>query len=237
MIRLFTAWYDAQNPVRQRELRECLRRNLDNPHIGQVWLWKDSGVTPGGVSKLSVREENHPPTFTELFALANTVCVPGDVVMIANSDVWFDNTAALVEQIGPHQCYALLRWESNGKLFSSLDGKPRPDSQDAWIFRAPIRSIKADFGLGRPRNDNALAYRLSRGGYDLHNPAKTIRIHHFHASNVRPFASKKYRIPPPWLHLEATEIHERGQTWLIRKTFNLKWQFRRLRQRLERLKV
>jgi len=237
MIRLFTVWYDAQNPARQGELQECLRRNLGNPHLGQVWLWTCSGVAPGPDSKLLIHEENSPPTFMKLFERANTFCAPGDVVIIANSDIWFDDTAALVEQIGPNQCYALLRWECNGRLFSSSDGKPRPDSQDAWIFRAPIRPIGADFGLGRPRNDNALAYLLCRCGYDLRNPAKTIHIHHHHASGVRPFGFKKFRVPPPWLHLEATTIHERGQTRLVRKTFNLKWQFRRLLQGLERLKV
>jgi hypothetical protein len=237
MIRLFTVWYDAKSPGRQGELQECLRRNLGNPHIEQVVLWKYSGVTPGAESKLTVREENHPPTFDEIFALANTVCAPGDVAVISNSDVWYDDTAVLVEKIEPNQCYALLRWESNGKLYATREGKPRRDAQDAWIFRTPIRPVGTDFGLGCPRNDNALAYLLCRCGYDLHNPAKTIHIHHLHASGVRPFTAKKYRIPPPWMHVEATELHERGQTWLLRKTFSLKWYFRRLRRRLTRLKV
>lgn len=237
MIRLFSVWYDAQNPIRQGELQECLRRNLDNPCLGQVLVWEYSGEAPGAESKLLIRKENHPPTFTELFRLANAVSAPGDVAIIANSDVWFDGTAALAEKIEPHQCYALLRWESNGKLFATRAGIPRRDSQDAWIFRTPIRPIETGFGLGRPRNDNALAYRICRCGYDLRNPAKTIQIHHLHASGIRPLAGKKYRIPPPWMHVEATELHERGQTWLIRKPFNLKWPFRHLRQRLQRLKV
>jgi hypothetical protein len=237
MIRLFSVWYDAQNPIRQGELLECLRRNLANPHIGQIWLWQYSGPAPGRETKLMIRGENHPPTFDELFALANAVCAPGDVAVIANTDVWWDETAALIEKIGPNQFYALLRRESDGQLNSTPDAGPRWDSQDAWIFRPPIRPVGAAFSLGRPRNDNALAYRLWRLNFDLRNPAKTIRLHHLHASGIRPYASGKYRIPPPWMHLEPTEIHERGQTRLIRKTFNLKWPFRRLRQSLQRLKV
>lgn len=233
MIRLITLSYDAKNAARQAELQECLQRNLANPHLGQVLLWKESGKTPaaptGLGSKLALLEKNHAPTFDELFALANAVCDRDDVALIANSDVWFDDTAALIESIRPNQFFALLRWEEDGKLFSTPNGQPRPDSQDAWIFRAPIRPVGAPFGLGLPRNDNALAYRLWKLGFDLRNPAKTIRIHHLHASAVRSYGSTKFCIPPPWLHLEATEIHERGQTKILRKTFSPKWQFRRLR--------
>jgi hypothetical protein len=105
---------------------------------------------------------------------------------------------------------------------------PRPDSQDAWIFRPPIRRLGVNYGLGVPRNDNALAYRIWQEGFDLRNPAKTIRIHHLHDSGVRPLLAKKEFIPPPWLHVAAAEIHERGQIHILRKRFNLKWQFRRL---------
>jgi hypothetical protein len=237
MIRLVTIWYDARSPARQGELQECLRRNLDHPHIGQVVLWKYSGAAPGLESKLMIREEDRQPSFEDLFTLANTVCAPGDVAMIANSDVWFDESVALVQNIEPNQCYALLRLESDGRFFSTQEGKPRRDAQDAWIFRAPIRPVGADFGLGRSGSDNALAYLLCRGGYDLRNPAKTIHIHHLHASGVRPFTAKKHRIPPPWLHVEPTELHERGQTWPLRKTFSLKWHLRRLQRRLARLKI
>lgn len=233
VIRLITISYDAQSDARQAELQECLHRNLANPHLGQVLVWKQSGKTPiaqpGLESKLALLERNHSPTFDELFALANAVCDRDDVAVIANSDVWFDDTAALIESIRPEQCFALLRWEEDGKMYSAHDGGPRPDSQDAWIFRTPIRPVGAPFGLGQPRNDNALAYRLSKLGFDLRNPAKSIRIHHRHASAVRSYASTKFRIPPPWLHLEATEIHERGATKLTRKTFSLKWQLHRLR--------
>jgi GT2 family glycosyltransferase len=226
MIRLCTVWYDAQNPARQRELQDCLRRNLDNPHIGQVCLWQDSGARPGPELKLSVREENHPPTFTELFALANAACVPGDVAIIANSDIWFDDTAGLVEKIGPNQCYALLRRESDGRLFCSPDGKPRPDSQDAWVFRAPLRPVVADFNPGRPRCDNALAHRLWKEGYELNNPAHTIHIHHAHASAVRLFNSKQHRVPRPWLYLEATNLEGRGRLTLVRGKFRASEQVR-----------
>lgn len=233
MIRLFTLAYDARSSARQQELTECLHRNLANAHLDQVILWWDSGAAPaappGLEAKLVVLKRNHVPTFTELFAVANEVCANDDIAIIANSDVWFDETAAQIEQIRPGQCFALLRWEADGRLHSTPEGQPHPDSQDAWIFRAPIPAVAADFKLGLQRNDNALAYRIWKMGLDLRNPAKTIRVHHLHASAVRTFAATKNFVPPPWLHIEATELHERGQTRLLPKTFSPKWQLRRLR--------
>jgi hypothetical protein len=232
MIRLLTIGCDSGNPARQGELRECLRRNLDNPHIGQLVLWVYNGTPPAAESKLVVRKEDHQPSFDELFHAANTLCAPGDVAIIANSDVWFDDTAALVERIEPNQCYALLRVESTGKLLTTREGDPRRDSQDAWVFRPPIRPVGARFCLGRAGCDNALAYLLTRSGYDVRNPAKTICIHHLHASQLRPFKAKRFRIPPPWMHVEPTELHERGRTWMLLKKYSLKWWWRRQWRRL-----
>jgi hypothetical protein len=91
--------------------------------------------------------------------------------------------------------------------------------------------------VAQAHNDLSRGATASTRRFSAYLRQLAARWHHFHASNVRPFAARKYRIPPPWLHLEATAIHERGQTRLIRRTFNLKWQFRRLLQRLVLLKV
>ena len=221
MIGLFTCWHDAGNPVRQAELEVCLRRNLANQHIRQVVLWKDSGSVPVRESKLLVCEKNRQPTFDDLFALANAVCVRNDIAVIANNDIWFDDTVALAGNIGLNECYALLRWEEDHKLLSSK-GRPREDSQDAWIFRTFIPLVGADFSPGRPRCDNALAYRFWKHGYDFSNPAKSIHIHHLHASGLRNYDSKKHRIPRPWLHVEPTALGVRGRMSLLRNKFGSK---------------
>lgn len=232
MIRLFTPWYEAGHPVRQAELQECLNHNLANPHFGQICLWQYSGKAPGANPKLCVRTENRQPTFDDFFAWAGSRCAPGEVAIIANTDVWFDETLPLTENIRPKQCFALLRWESNGRLFS-VGGNARRDSQDAWVFRTPIPPVGADFGLGRLRCDNALAYRLWQLGFELRNPAKSIRIHHVHTSDIRPSNYNQIRIPPPWLHIEPAGLDEPGSLTLIRKTFSLKWLLVRLQQSLK----
>ena len=60
---------------------------------------------------------------------------------------------------------------------SNLSLQIRSDSQDAWLFQAPLnRSVEAlsDFFLGLPRCDNRLAAILEEAGHLPQNPAFAI---------------------------------------------------------------
>ena len=54
----------------------------------------------------------------------------------------------------------------------------RTDSQDAWIFKSPLREEilnKLDFQLGQPKCDNRLVYVLQEANYTVIDPAFAIR--------------------------------------------------------------
>ena len=209
MIRLFTVWFDANNPGRQAEIRECAERNLKNHAIGQVIFWQDSGLVPFNDSKVKVHPAIGRPTFSELFALANRICAPGDIAIVANSDIWFDDTIALVQGMPANVIYTLLRYEKDGRPYSGEAG-PAWHSQDSWIFCPPIQVKNVDFKPGMPRCDNALAHRFWRAGYLLQNPALTIRSHHLHPSKLRVYHDGKDRVVRPWMHIEPTELGQPG---------------------------
>ena len=232
MIRLFTTWYQSSHSARQAELDECLQHNLANPHLGQICLWQDSGAPLTPHPKILVRREPLPADFDDYFAWANAISPPGDIAIIANTDIWYDDTIRLAETITSGQAFALLRLESDGQPVLNHAGQPRWDSQDAWIFRTPIRPVGADYGFGTVHTDNALAYRLWKVGYDLRNPATDIHIHHLHASQVRRPQYNTVRIAPPWLDVESGSLDYKPRMKFIRKTFNLNWVFRRWKRRL-----
>lgn len=232
MIRLFTTWYQSGHAARQAELEECLQRNLANPHISQICLWQYSGKVLPPHPKLLVRPEKTQADFDDYFAWANAISRPGEVAVVANTDIWFDDTIRLAETMAANQAFALLRWESDGQPLKDDKGALRWDSQDAWVFRTPIRVIGAPHGLGTLRTENALAYRLWQAGLDLRNPAQSIHIHHRHASQVRRPQFSSVRIPPPWLLIEPLEIHGQPRYKILRKTFNPKWAFVKLKRRL-----
>jgi hypothetical protein len=67
---------------------------------------------------------------------------------------------------------------------------PRTDSQDTWVFRAPLglssQQMKlVDFELGQPRCDNRLAQVLRGSGRHVLNPSLDAHLVHVQFSTIR----------------------------------------------------
>jgi hypothetical protein len=84
------------------------------------------------------------------------------------------------------------------------------DSQDVWIFNGPVeKGVDANFLLGHPGCDNALAYKLEFSGYEVLNPSLTLKTYHQHLVMVRNYLNQKGEqkekgIPPPYKILVPT---------------------------------
>lgn len=133
--------------------------------------------------------------FGDAFDYANRR-LAGDVVVLANADVFFE--AAEIARLGDPatldldgRVLALLRWEwacplpiaataaEAAAIALAADGRgdacarlrPRADSQDAWVFRAPLANLpRIDVELGRAKCDNHVAALLEGAGYSLSSP-------------------------------------------------------------------
>lgn len=209
---LLVGHYRDPAPTRAAELAECLRRNLENPHIRAIHLLAEG--PPGAIEladpKITVFPHGRRITYRDLFDHANSH-LAGETVLIANADIFFDETLTRVlDHSLADSMLCLSRWDEQPS------GPPvhfaRPDSQDAWIFRAPIRPFPCDFHLGILGCDNRLAFEAARAGLALSNPSRSIRARHLHSSGVRRHSERDrlqggYRNvpildepapPPPW---------------------------------------
>jgi hypothetical protein len=138
------------------------------------------------------------PTFEQMF----TLCLPGYVNVIANSDIYFDHT--LTEQahkLHADEVWALSRWDDKGG--ANLWPYHRGDSQDAWIIRAGPWSVDAPYPMGVPGCDNAIAHTLRVMGLTVTNPCSKVRAIHLHNTGYRTYGDgrgkpKPYSIPPPY---------------------------------------
>jgi hypothetical protein len=129
-----------------------------------------------------------------------------------NADIYFDETLhrlrGYVGSRSRHRVLALMKWktelptQSHSGEVTNIGMLIKCDSQDAWIFRAPIgptetASISAaqlpndagqpwnqtmlnfltdsNFYLGAPRCDNRIAAVLTEAGYEVTNPAMAVR--------------------------------------------------------------
>jgi hypothetical protein len=159
-INLFINWFDST--IRPEEFDFCLKRNLS------IF---DRVINLNGY-----------PTFTEFFNNASEY--PNDVNVIANLDIYFDDSIELAMDIKEKEIYCLTRQEDigNGRIITFAEktgGHPGEWSQDAWVFTG-INNVDLPFLLGSRGCDNHIAWYFNQLGYKVTNPSKSIKIMHLH---------------------------------------------------------
>ncbi|HEY2031777.1 MAG TPA: hypothetical protein VGH20_21440 [Myxococcales bacterium] len=187
---VLAGWYRDRTPARAAELLECVRRNCANPAVSEVHLCLEDGSRPDLIdAKLRLLEHGRRLTFRDAFAYANGA-LAGRRVALANADIYFDETLALLnghDLRGKLLC--LSRWDvqpdGSSKYFDFSA------SQDAWIFEAPLPQLSCDWHLGIPGCDNRIAHEAAQAGLRLWNPSRSIRAHHLHASAVRHYTESQ----------------------------------------------
>lgn len=209
-----------RNLHRVNELNFCLEKNLKNKYFDAFyffiherdesyykWLIKKQ-FNFKGVYQFSIIEQDRI-TFQTIFSDIN-VYNTNDIWIIANSDIFFDDTISKIDFIDLEQhTLALTRWEFNGKDQSRYIGWDY--SQDVWVLKSPIKidMRNLDFHMGKPGCDNRLAYEFSRN-YKVINPCKSIRCHHYHISNYRNYTPGDISdtVPEPYLTVKPIKLNE-----------------------------
>jgi hypothetical protein len=168
MVHLFINSFTHPDPRRNAELADALKRNRSCKYIDQI------------------HEITDPPrpTFRQICEIARGKVGWADVTIIANSDVFFDDSARLLQHIGYQECFALSRYEGAGGEHLCVNPQ---GSQDVWVFRGAPPEIAADFPLGTPGGDQRIARLLADAGFAVYNPSLSIKVWHLHAdARVRP---------------------------------------------------
>jgi len=214
MIHLLCEYYlDDVEPTkwswRQIEIDEALRCNAENRFINCIHAFANANIDPtkfGSTIIHHVTQER--ATFQAFINYAKNAIPVGDVCIIANSDIVFDDTLGLLGQIDlTGRCLALTRYdvELNGDIIFHQDY----DSCDSWIFLNPINVVDADYYLGILGCDNNFVIDLRAAGLHVYNPCKSIKTLHLHAS-------KRYHMDEhdrrPGMLLKSDNFRMRGIT-------------------------
>jgi hypothetical protein len=232
---LFTSHYNESSSVRNDELIRCLRCNIQSASVGTILLFVEATKSPiGSHAKLICRPIRKRPTYSDFFSWAAQLDVKAaDLVIIANSDIYFDNNLqALVEALKEDQCAALSRWDI------SPSGEPvlldRSDGQDVWVFRGPLKKIRGDFPVGVPRCDNRMLYELQKAGYEVINPSFSVRAYHLHSGTRQEYSVQnlEHFIDPPYAYLWPHNLWSLPRTVL----YNLRHPDARVSWRFDRRK-
>lgn len=174
-INLFVQVYQSGNEKRQKELDACLQIN--------------KSLNINGVPFFNIVEVNERLTFNQMFKLF----IPNEINIIANSDIYFDETILQVRWIQNKECYALSRWDYYNERAVLHN---RKDSQDVWVFNGLVAENIGNYNLGVAGCDNKIAYELHTNGYKITNPSKTIHSIHLHETNYRTYHAKDRLLEP-----------------------------------------
>jgi hypothetical protein len=192
--------YQSPSAERQAELDRCREIN------GGLNTFAHVDLVDGAAKRW---------TFGDFFRFA-AERYAGEICVLANSDIAFDESIALAGPLAKRGALvALSRWDDSAA--PSMEGRVAGEhwhffshSQDVWVFKAGgVPSFPADIQLGIPQCESRLAYEAAAAGMIVLNPALSIRSWHHHASAVRSWRRKDgYRGPllfPRLTTLEAVE--------------------------------
>jgi len=204
-VTLFTSYYKDSNPVRQKELDDCLRKNIQNPFISKIVLVGEEGYS----DPKCVHIPHERPTYKDFFRIANET--GSEYSILANSDIYFDQSLSRLFSVGWHKTLlAISRHDvRRGKqiLFDATGWGRKGWSQDAWIWKGQIEIDGGDYFLGLPGCDNKIAYEAQQSGYRVNNPAREVKIYHLHDSNQRNYTEQD-RVPEPYLNVPIGRLRE-----------------------------
>ncbi len=223
-VRLFTTWYEERVPQRRSEYELCIQANLACRVLNGVIVLDESGHLAVCEPSAMVFPIVTRPTYADFFSWINNVAGPNDLSIIANTDMAFDDSLAmLLEFDWPERTvFALSRWDvlvdGTAKLFE------HGDSQDCWIFKGKVPERIGQFPIGVYDCDNKIAWELQQAGYRVLNPSLSLKTYHHHLSGYRSYEQKPapdYGIRPPFLYVEPENLWGPLKAWRVKKKLSL----------------
>lgn len=202
---LITQIYN-NNKVRYNEMIKALKFNCKNRIIDKIILLNEKKLNLDSISpKIKQIIIGKRLTYKIAFDYSNNNFDENNIIILANSDIWFDNSIEIINRCNMvNKVFALSRYDftSTGNYVFFNNFK----SQDCWIYQNPIKlQFPHNFYLGRPGCDNRIAWIISKSKknevrYIIRNPSLTIKCYHEHLSNIRNYTQKNL-IKGPYLYL------------------------------------
>ena len=195
----YTEYWDCGNEDRNFEVITCINKNITSNLFDKIFIFSENKEerlleTPIITSRITYQ-----------YVFDN--CIEG-INVFCNSDIEFNETINLAENIKNDEFYALTRYEDNMKLHKFDDPYEGQDSQDVWIWKDACKIKNANFTLGLPGCDNKIAYFAVMNMYKLKNPSLSIKTYHKHLTNIRDGSSSDLskRLPPPYTLVPVSKI-------------------------------
>ena len=185
-VNLLINFFLSSDKGRNNEYMFCLNQNIKNKQIKKVFLFlEDKKHLPEIESEKIVPVViDERPTFQILIDYANEN-LDNEICMLSNSDIFFDETLALVSNADLEKDFiSLSRWDvKHDHTIEYYDTKNKGWTQDTWIFKSPCAIRDANFVFGIFGQDNRIMKLAFDVGLNVINPSSDIIAKHYHMSN------------------------------------------------------
>lgn len=208
--------FSGLNPDRQVELDTCFTDNVNNKNFYKVHVFSDIEL-PSTTERVIHNKPGKRLTYKDYFNYASTNIPEDDIVILANSDIYFDDTiskAKLICSKFDNIVLALTRWcPYNGHKIENNKVIPyhgAKSSQDTWIWKNKLQGYQnqnIDFPLGKFGCDNSIAHAFLNMGYFVSNPSLEIITYHLHKEDSdRQYVKTHLPYPHTYVPLETKSL-------------------------------
>lgn len=211
---LIIDYYNENDLIRRKELDDCLIENINCEHIDYIHIFNSTEFPSEFLSdKIILINKNERSTYWDYIMYANQSTFPNDLVILSNSDIFFDDSIKLIHTIDmKNRILALTRFCPYHGHWINEDGEIIPyanadKSQDVWIWQSPMKPMQ-DLKIHTGINgcDNRIAYEFMKIGYQVWNPSFSIICYHKHTQ--RSSNSSTNKISTPYLFVDPCTIEQ-----------------------------
>jgi hypothetical protein len=224
-IILIVQYFEVENAdsmykiLRQKEIDQCLKRNLENPLIDEIHLLNEKfypfdfidNKYKDKIKQIIIKERLKYSFVIEYYNkyISNTICI------LSNADIFMDESLEILRHVNfDNTVLALNRYEydsediNKSNILSGLCDNSRDRhncrylepfqasvwTQDVWIWKMKHLNIKGvNFNLGVPGCDNSFAFLLDKHGYNVYNPSRLLSVNHYDQLNIKVDNHGKYK--------------------------------------------
>jgi len=220
---LITQYYIPEWKERQLEINECLVNNVDNSLLDEIHLFVEKDYDFSWIQhnpnfhKIKLIRTKGRLSYKQAFDYSKQSLSSNDIIILANSDIYFDETLSHINSIDLTNTFlGLTRHEIKGL---TLELYERPEvSQDVWIWKSPLQIkdipenkdyFEDGIQLGIWGCDNRILKIVSDSGYNIRNIGRNIRCIHNHKNDLRTWSTdpqevkKKYWSPGNYIYLDC----------------------------------
>lgn len=219
-VNVFYNYYRPQSEERYKEIIFCFDKILNNKSVDNFYVLCSDDLLINDDKLIKIKIDGQPK-FSDIFNIVNFNTKSQDINIILNSDCYIDddNIKTIKRHLEKDDAFVLSRWDILNlnpfkvEHFNRVNNDNSGCSQDAWIFKGQTKKgLCGNFQMGRAGCDNSIAYEFDKSGYNVSNPSFTIKIYHYHLSNIRTYGDyghgfdnrDKFRVPPPYKFVPST---------------------------------